>query len=119
MVHERQRLTLGLKPGDDLLRIHARLDHFDRHPSLHRLALLGDINGAESADPELFQKLVTANDRAGALREQGGIFGGGIGRMVRRLRGDAGRQLNQAGWASSRWPVARKRCAALRTCVCR
>ena len=37
MVHQRQRLPLGLKPGDDTFGVHARLDDFQRDPPADRL----------------------------------------------------------------------------------
>ena len=37
MVHERQRLPLGLEAGDDLPRVHARLDDLQRHLAADRL----------------------------------------------------------------------------------
>ena len=37
MVHHRQRLPLGLEAGDDLPRVHARLDDLQRDPAADRL----------------------------------------------------------------------------------
>ena len=38
VVHQGQGLPLGLEPGDDLARVHARLDDLQRHPAADRLA---------------------------------------------------------------------------------
>ena len=53
MVHQRQRLPLGLEPGDDLRRVHARLDDLQRHAAAERVGLLGqpDLAHAAFADP--------------------------------------------------------------------
>ena len=58
MVHHRQRLPLGLEPGDDLLGVHAQLDDFQRDAPPHRLGLLGDIDHAAAAFADAFQQLV-------------------------------------------------------------
>ena len=49
MVHHRQRLPLGLEPGDDLLGVHAQLDDLERDAPPHRLGLLGHIDHAAAA----------------------------------------------------------------------
>ena len=41
MLHEGERLTLRLETGDELLRVHAELDEFQRDRPLDRLFLLG------------------------------------------------------------------------------
>ena len=58
MIHQRQRLPLGLKPGDDTLGVHAQLDDFERHPPAHRFFLLGHINHAAAAFADSLQQLV-------------------------------------------------------------
>ena len=65
MVHHGQGLALGLEPGDDLLRIHARLDDLQRHLAAHGLRLLGHVDDAHAAFADLLQQLVGADDRAG------------------------------------------------------
>ena len=60
MVHQRQRLPLGLEPGDDLLGVHAQLDDLERDPAAHRLLLLGHVDHAAAAFADLLQQLVAA-----------------------------------------------------------
>ena len=85
MVHQRQRLTLGLEPGDDRLGVHAQLDDFERHAAAHRLGLLGHIDHPAAAFADFLQHFVTANDLAhGFVRDVGqvkfhGCLGGGRG----------------------------------------
>ena len=70
MVHQRQRLPLGLEPGDDLLGVHAQLDDLERHPAAHRLLLLGHVDHAAAALADLLQQLVAANPVAGLSHER-------------------------------------------------
>ena len=44
MVHQRQRLALGLEPSYDAPRIHTELDDFERDAAAHRFLLLGHID---------------------------------------------------------------------------
>ena len=67
MLHERQGLPLSLKSGDDLPRIHAGLDHFERNPAANGLSLFSHEDDAHSPLTDLLQQLVRAYDRAGAL----------------------------------------------------
>ena len=52
MIHHRQGLALGLKAGDDLASVHARLDDLERHPTPNRLLLLRHIHRPETAFPD-------------------------------------------------------------------
>ena len=61
MIHHRQRLPLGLEPGDDLPGVHAQLDDLERDAAPHRLALLGHPDDAEAAFADLLQQLVAAD----------------------------------------------------------
>ena len=61
MVHHRQRLPLRLKPGDHGFGIHARLDHFQRHATAHRLGLLSNIDHTATTLADALQNLVAAN----------------------------------------------------------
>ena len=70
MVHQRQRLPLGLETGDDLPRVHARLDHLQRDLAADRVLLLGHVDDAEAALADPLQQLVPADDRAHALRRR-------------------------------------------------
>ena len=64
VIHQRQRLPLRLEAGDDLGRIHARLDDLEGDGSPDRLLLLGHVNHAEAAFADLLQQLVRPNDAA-------------------------------------------------------
>ena len=57
MVHQRQRLPLGLEAGDHLLRVHARLDDLERDLALDRRRLLGHEDGAVAPFADRFQSL--------------------------------------------------------------
>lgn len=58
MVHNRQRLALGLEPRDHLLGVHPQLDDLQRHAPPHRLGLLGDIHHAAAAFADALQQFV-------------------------------------------------------------
>ena len=61
MVHHRQRLPLGLEPGDDLLGVHAQLDDLERHAPTDRFLLLGHVDHATAAFADLLEQFVTAD----------------------------------------------------------
>ena len=61
MIHERQRLPLGLESSDDQARIHARLEDFQRHLAPDRLSLLGHVDDAEAPFADLFEQPVWAD----------------------------------------------------------
>ena len=67
MVHQRQRLPLGLEAGDDLLGVHAQLDDLERHAAAHRLLLLGHVDHAAAAFADFLQQLVAADAVADLL----------------------------------------------------
>ena len=75
MVHEGQRLPLGLEAGDHVARVHAGLDDLQRDLAADGLLLLGDEDEAHAAFADLLHQLVRADDRAGPL---------GNGRLVGR-----------------------------------
>ena len=70
VVHEGQRLPLGLEPRDHLPRVHARLEHLQRDLAPHGPRLLGQEHYPEPAVADLFQQLVRPDDRPGALRDR-------------------------------------------------
>ena len=70
MVHHRQGLPLGLEAGNDLPRIHARLDDLESDLSLDGAALLGHKDGAHAAFANLLQQLVWADLAAGAFGDR-------------------------------------------------
>ena len=67
MVHQGQRLAFGLEPGDDLLRVHARLDDLERDLAPDRAGLLGHVDDAHAAFADLLQQLVRADHHVEAL----------------------------------------------------
>jgi hypothetical protein len=73
------------EPGDDLARVHARLDDLEGDLALHGLGLLGHEDCAHAAFAELLQELVRADDGPGTL-------GDGL--------------VNRRKFRASRWPVS-------------
>src|SRR6266542_2539270 len=61
VVHQRQCLPLGFKPGNHALRVHSRLDDFQSDPPADRLLLFGHVNHPASALTYLLEQLVMAN----------------------------------------------------------
>ena len=61
MVHQRQRLPLGFEAGDDLARVHARLDELSATGRLTGCCLLGDPDRPHAAFADLLQQLVRAD----------------------------------------------------------
>ena len=70
VIHQRQGLPLRLEAGDDLRRIHARLDDFQGHLAADRFFLLGHIDDAKAPLADLLQQLVGADDAADILGRQ-------------------------------------------------
>ena len=64
MVHQCERLTLGLESGDNLLGVHSELDDFQGDASSNGLALLGHVDDTEAAFTDLFQQLVAVHGGA-------------------------------------------------------
>ena len=69
MVHQRQRLPLGLEAGDDLAGVHARLDDLEGDLAPDGLGLLGHEDDAHAAFADLLQELVRADHAPGPLGE--------------------------------------------------
>ena len=69
VVHQGQRLPLGLEAGDHLLGVHAQLDDLQRHLAADRLLLLGHVDDAQAALADLLQQLVGADHRARFFRD--------------------------------------------------
>ena len=61
VVHQSQGLPLGLEPGDDGVRVHSRLDDLQSHFAPNRPLLLGHVDDAEAAFPDLLEQLVSPN----------------------------------------------------------
>lgn len=58
VVHQRQGLTLGLEAGDDLARVHARLDQLERDAAMDRRELLREPHLTHPARANAFEELV-------------------------------------------------------------
>src|SRR5262245_35226759 len=84
VIHQRQRLSLGLEPRDHLARVHPQLDDLERHAPPHRLLLLGQINHAEAALADLAHELVRA-DAAAADAADAALAT--VDELLRRARG--------------------------------
>src|ERR1035441_6834345 len=67
VVHERQSLSFGFKPGDDLPGIHAQLDDLEGDPAADGFLLLGHIDHPAPAFANLLQELVAPNPLAGLV----------------------------------------------------
>src|SRR5207249_9399131 len=61
MVHECQRLPLGLETGDNGLGIHAQLDDLERDTASNGFFLLGHVNHATTAFTDLLKEFVAAD----------------------------------------------------------
>ena len=78
MVHQRQRLPLGLEPGDDLFGVHPQLDDLEGDLAPHRLVLLRHPHAAHAALADELQKFVGADAHAFTFSGRGLGFGRGI-----------------------------------------
>jgi hypothetical protein len=58
MLHQRQRLPLGFEAGDNVLGVHANLEHFESHTSTERLLLLRQVHGAKPSLPDFLENPV-------------------------------------------------------------
>ena len=67
MIHQGQRLALGLEAGDHLPRVHAGLDDLERDLAAHGLDLLGHVHDTHAPLADLLQQLVRADDGAGSF----------------------------------------------------
>ncbi len=67
VLHERERLPLGLEARDDRLRVHAQLDHLERDHAAQRLLLLRHPHHAHAAFAEALDELVVSEPVAGLL----------------------------------------------------
>ena len=72
MVHQGQRLALGLEPGDDLAGVHAGLDDLERDLAADGRLLLGHVDDAHAAFADLLEQLVRSDPRTGAFGERAG-----------------------------------------------
>ena len=109
MVHDRQRLPLGLEAGDHLPRVHARLEDLQGHLAADRLRLLGHEDDAEAAFADLLQQLVRADHRAGAFGDRRLIDGGSRRRAALAAMDAAHRHVGLKELHSTRSAVRRFR----------
>ena len=72
MVHDRERLALGLEPRDHLSGVHAGFDDFQRDLPVNGAGLLGEPDFAHPAFPQSLQQAVRANRFS---RRRGGAAG--------------------------------------------
>ena len=82
-VYKRQRLPLGLEPGDDILGVHAQLDDLECHAAADGMFLIRHVNRAAAALADFLQQLVMAKrladgfvGRVGHIELDGGLDGG-------------------------------------------
>ncbi len=67
MVHQGQRLALGLEPGNDLFGVHPELDDLEGHTAADGLGLLGHVHAAVATLADLLQQFVGPNPVPGLL----------------------------------------------------
>src|SRR4029453_7507305 len=79
--HQRQGLALGLEPGNDLVRVHARLDDFDGDAAAKGLRLLGEIDGPHASLTEQLDDVIRA-EVAGERAGERTIHGPGPGLLL-------------------------------------
>jgi hypothetical protein len=76
--HKGQRLSLRLKAGNDLPRVHAWLGDFQRHLAADRLLLLSDEDETHTALADLFHQPVRADDRTRPFTDGLFVRGGNV-----------------------------------------
>ena len=67
MVHNGERLPLGLEAGDDLLGVHPQLDDLQRHPAADGSLLVGQVDLAKSTFADAFDEFVAIDNGAWPL----------------------------------------------------
>ena len=105
VIHQGQRLPLGLEAGDDLLGIHARLDDLERHLAPNRLRLLGHEDDAHAPFADLLQQLVGADDAYRGARRLKWSYGGteaGASGLRRKLPAVLGSKSGSTSAAQAR-----------------
>jgi hypothetical protein len=63
MIHQRERLTLGLEPRDNLPAVHARFDELQGELAAERVRLLRQPDLTHTAFSDVPEKAVCTNDR--------------------------------------------------------
>ncbi len=69
MIHQRQRLSLGLEPRNHRAGIHPELDDLEGHAATHRRLLLGHVNDAAATFANLLQQAIATNVLIGFFDE--------------------------------------------------
>jgi hypothetical protein len=107
MIHERERLPLGLKPGDYLLGVHSGFDDLDRHltPNWSGLLCQPDLTHAAFADP--LQQSVRADQLSGTSWRCGRSRHIGIAGRNRIARVAGHRTLPDSGERGELYAVGR------------
>ncbi len=78
MIHQRERLALGLEPRDHLVGVHAQLDHLDGDLAAQRRALRGEVDHPHAALAQTFEDLVRPQRLAGQILRRGHVEDGGV-----------------------------------------
>jgi hypothetical protein len=93
VIHQGERLALGLEAGDDLLRVHAGLDHLHRNAAAEGLGLLRQVHRAHAALPEQLDDVIRPDLRRQRRAERtmadvgtGGGLGLGVVEAGRNVR---------------------------------
>ena len=73
VVHERERLPLGVEPSQHRARVHPDLDQLQRHLPLDRLGLLCAVDGAHATLAENVEEGVAAGDDLARDRSTGAV----------------------------------------------
>jgi hypothetical protein len=71
MVHQRERLSLGLKACDHAFGIHSRLNQLEGDTPVNWFLLFCDENDPASAFADLLQQLVPTNTITGLFSDSG------------------------------------------------
>ena len=93
MVHQGKRLAFGLESGDDLPRVHAELDDFERHAAADWLFLLRHVNDSATTFADFLKQFVAPDAIASFFGQR---------RINCRSFGRGGGCRNRAGPALSR-----------------
>ena len=94
VIHQGQRLTLGVEPGQHGPRIHADLDQLESDLALDGLGLIGAVNGAHPPFAEDVSERVPTRDDLAHFGSAGG-----------RPRGATANAKSRRRIEVPRWPV--------------
>src|SRR6267154_3855450 len=91
MVHQRQRLALSFKSGDDLPGVHTQLDNLERHSPSHGFLLFSHVDHTAATFANLLEEPVAPNTVASPFRRDLGAFCGWLRRHNQILQESPGR----------------------------